>query len=71
MRFSLELDFLQRFRRPKKDAEERHKVPHHPFMGVFGRNTRAGVHVDEEGALSLSAVCRGQQNLVDACVLAP
>ena len=56
MRFSLELDFLQRFRRPNKDAEERHKVPHHPFMGVFGRNTHAGVHVDEEGALSLSSV---------------
>ena len=56
MRFSLELDFLSRLLGPKKNKEERHKVPHHPFMGVFGRNTHAGVGIDEEGALSLSAV---------------
>ena len=56
MRFSLELDFLSRLLGPKKNKEERHKVPHHPFMGVFGRNTHAGVGIDEEGALSLSSV---------------
>lgn len=27
-----------------------------PFMGIFGRNTKSGVTVTEEGALSLSAV---------------
>lgn len=57
MRFSFELDFLSRFRRPKKDAEERSQVNvTNPFLGVFGRNTNAGVGISEEGALSLSAV---------------
>ena len=57
MRFSLELDLLQRFRRPKKDAEERSQMNvTNPFLGVFGRNTNAGVGISEEGALSLSAV---------------
>ena len=53
MRFSLELDFPPA--PVQRRTEERHKVPH-PFMGVFGRNTPAGVGIDEEGALSLSAV---------------
>lgn len=61
MRFSFELDLLSRFRRNKgKDTtEQRHNVPHppqSPFMGVFGRNTKSGVGITEDGALSLSAV---------------
>ena len=59
MRFSLELDFLSRFlRRNKPDAEKRdHNLNiTSPFMGVFGRSTKSGVGISEEGALSLSAV---------------
>ena len=59
MRFSLELDFLSRFlRRNKPDAEKRDhnlNITSH-FMGVFGRSTKSGVGISEEGALSLSAV---------------
>ena len=59
MRFSLELDFLSRFlRRNKPDAEKRdHNLNiTSPFLGVFGRSTKSGVGISEEGALSLSAV---------------
>ena len=59
MRFSLELDFLKYFRSRsnKSDSEKRHGTHiTSPFMGIFGRNTKAGVNVTEEGALSLSAV---------------
>ena len=56
MRFSSNLTSSP-FRRPKKDAEERSQVNvTNPFLGVFGRNTNAGVGISEEGALSLSAV---------------
>jgi len=59
MRFSLELDFLRLFKRktPKVNSpEERSINASSPFMGIFGRNTKAGVDISEEGALSLSAV---------------
>ena len=58
MRFAIELDFLNRFRRNKKDDQEkRHGVNvTSPFLGVFGRNTKSGIGVTEEGALGLSAV---------------
>mgnify|MGYP003926698647 CR=1 FL=1 len=58
MRFAIELDFLNRFRRNKKnDQEKRHGVNvTSPFLGVFGRNTKSGIGVTEEGALGLSAV---------------
>ena len=60
MRFSLELDFLRFFRRNQKTTdisqEERSVNITSPFLGLFGRNTKSGVQVTEEGALSLSAV---------------
>ena len=57
MRFAIEFDFLNRFRRNKADKpEQRHGTNiTSPFLGVFGRNTKSGVGVSEEGALSLSA----------------
>ena len=59
MRFSLELDFLRLFRNRNTNSESEERHGTHitsPFMGIFGRNTKAGVTVTEEGALSLSAV---------------
>jgi|TARA_B110000914_G_scaffold225378_1_gene245882 HK97 family phage portal protein len=59
MRFSLELDFLRLFKRKSTQTdtpEERSINVTSPFMGIFGRNTKSGVTVTEEGALSLSAV---------------
>lgn len=56
MRFAIELDILNRFRR-KKPVEEKRSATNitSPFLGVFGR-TKYGVDVSEEGALSLSSV---------------
>ena len=59
MRLSFEFDLLSRLRRNKATkTEQRHNDVNlnSPFMGVFGRNTKAGVGVTEEGALGLSAV---------------
>ncbi|MDA9755382.1 phage portal protein [Flavobacteriales bacterium] len=58
MRFAIEFDFLNRFRRTTKDdGEKRHATVNvtSPFMGVFKRSN-AGVSVTEDGALGLSAV---------------
>ena len=56
MRFAIELDILNRFRR-KKPVEEKRSATNitSPFLGVFGR-TKSGVDISEEGALSLSSV---------------
>ena len=59
MRLSFEFDLLSRLRRNKgqTDAEKRSNINvTNPFMGVFGRNTKSGVGITEEGALGLSAV---------------
>ena len=57
MRFAIELDFLNRFRRKKPKGEQRHGINvTSPFVGVFGRTTKSGVGVTEEGALGLSSV---------------
>ena len=59
MRFSLELDFLKIFRNrnnKQPQQEERSANTTSPFMGIFGRTTKSGVSMTEEGALSLSAV---------------
>ena len=59
MRLSFEFDLLSRLRRNKgqTDAEKRSNINvTNPFMGVFGRNTKAGIGITEEGALGLSAV---------------
>ena len=60
MRFSVELNWPRFLSgEPKKSdtsQEERSINTTSPFMGIFGRNTKAGVSVTEEGALSLSAV---------------
>ncbi|MED5318823.1 MAG: phage portal protein, partial [Bacteroidota bacterium] len=60
MRFALEFDLLSRLRRNKgnDNAEKRSQTINitDPFLGVFGRNTKAGVGITEDGALSLSAV---------------
>ena len=71
MRFAIELDILNRFRR-KKPVEEKRSATNitSPFLGVFGR-TKSGVDVSEEGALSLSSVYAAiSKNLIDAGILA-
>ena len=61
MRLSFEFDLLSRLRRNRtsKSGEQRSMNDVNlisPFMGVFGRNTKAGVGISEEGSLGLSAV---------------
>ena len=60
MKFSVELNLPRLFRRNSKDAtpktEERSTNITSPFMGIFGRNTKSGASITEDGALSLSAV---------------
>lgn len=60
MRLSFEFDLLSRLRRGKPSTDEKRSAQpiniHSPFMGVFGRNTKSGMAITEEGALGLSAV---------------
>jgi hypothetical protein len=59
MRFSFELDFLKIFRNRnnnKPQIEERSANTTSPFMGIFGRTTKSGVSMSEEGAVGVSVV---------------
>lgn len=60
MRLSFEFDLLSRLRRNKPTVNEQRSMSDvnviSPFMGIFGRNTKAGVGITEEGSLGLSAV---------------